>query len=272
MSIIPVTYDNRITRTSSTNSVSVHNHFHNNNIDFAQVYQNIMTDSNNTGNTSSVAAGDDVAAGNDVAPGNTLTSGCAELDAMFDAAGRQYNINPNLLRAVAQVESNFRANATSPAGAMGIMQIMPATARHLGVTDPFDPLQSIMGGARYLREQLDRFNGDIRLALAAYNAGWPTVQRHGGIPPFPQTQAYVARVMELFGDGDVTAGMPAQANTETPGLDSNNYCPTCATQLPPQTDTSNTVNMNELLQQMAMMMMMNMQMGLGGSGNRNSFF
>jgi soluble lytic murein transglycosylase-like protein len=138
---------------------------------------------------------------------------------MFDAAGRQYNINPDLLRAVAQVESNFRANAVSRAGAMGIMQIMPATARHLGVTDPFDPLQSIMGGARYIREQLDRFNGDIRLALASYNAGWPAVQRHGGIPPFRETRAYVSRVMNLFGDRDITAGIHAHSNNENARLD-----------------------------------------------------
>jgi len=135
------------------------------------------------------------------------SSGCDELDEIFDVAGREYNLSPDLLRAVAKVESSFSTNAVSPAGAMGIMQLMPNTARHLGVDDPFDPRQNIFGGARYLREQLDRFDGDIRLALAAYNAGWPTVQRHGGIPPFRETQAYVARVLDHLGigGGDTTA-------------------------------------------------------------------
>jgi soluble lytic murein transglycosylase-like protein len=82
------------------------------------------------------------------------------------------------------------------------MQLMPATARHLGVTDSFDPEQNIMGGARYLRELLDRFDGNLELALASYNAGWPTVMRHGGIPPFAETQAYVPRVLNLFQNGN----------------------------------------------------------------------
>jgi hypothetical protein len=193
---------------------------------------------------------------------------------MCEAAGRQVNINPNLLKAVAQVESNFRPDATSPAGAMGIMQIMPSTARHLGVTDPLDPLQSIMGGARYLREQLDRFNGDIRLALAAYNAGWPAVQRHGGIPPFPETQAYVPRVLDLFGNGDITAGLPQQANPGVPGNPgmNNHHCPTCAAPPATQNNAANSINMNEIFSQMASMMMFNMQMGMSSSGGRNSFF
>jgi hypothetical protein len=266
MTTIPITYDNSnnsITKTSSTNNVPVTNT--NNSAQFSQMFANNMTNANNAGNTSSVAGGSGFNSG------NSLTSGCSELDAMFDAAGRQYNINPNLLKAVAQVESNFRPDATSPAGAMGIMQIMPSTARHLGVTDPFDPQQSIMGGARYLREQLDRFNGDIRLALAAYNAGWPAVQRHGGIPPFPETQAYVPRVLELFGNGNITAGQPQQSNTGAPGMN-NNLCPTCASQPTPQNNALNSINMNEMLSQMASMMVLNMQMGMGSSGGRNSFF
>jgi len=131
-----------------------------------------------------------------------MTSGSAQLDAIFAAAGERYNLPANLIMAVAQVESNFRPNVTSRAGAQGIMQLMPATARHLGVTDSFDPEQNIMGGARYLRELLDRFDGNLELALASYNAGWPTVMRHGGIPPFAETQAYVPRVLNLFQNGN----------------------------------------------------------------------
>jgi len=140
---------------------------------------------------------------------NTLTSGDAELDAMFEAAGRKYNLSPDLLKAVAKVESNFRTDATSRAGAMGIMQLMPGTARYLGVDDPFDPQQSIFGGARYLREQLDRFNGDIELALAAYNAGWPAVKQHGGVPPFRETQAYVQKVLGHLADSNIAPSLLA---------------------------------------------------------------
>ena len=108
------------------------------------------------------------------------SSGRADLDAIFEAAGHRYNLSPNLLKAVARVESNFRPDAISRVGAMGIMRLMPGTASYLGVTDAFNPEQNIMGGARYLREMLDRFNGDLRVALSAYNAGPGRVGRNGG--------------------------------------------------------------------------------------------
>jgi hypothetical protein len=200
---------------------------------------------------------------------NNLTSGNAELDALFVAAGRQYNINPNLLKAVAQVESNFRPDAVSRAGAQGIMQLMPATAEHLGVTDSFNPAQNIMAGARYLREQLDRFDGDIRLALAAYNAGWPAVQQHGGIPPFSETQAYVPKVLGIFTRGSIPTDSIPQEMISFPNAVNNPNTPGVPGDSSVANNPGNNTQMNEMLQQMMMMMVMNMQMGMGsGFGGR----
>lgn len=111
---------------------------------------------------------------------------------LFNAAGAKYGVSPKLLAAVAQVESEFNRRAVSPAGARGLMQIMPATARGLGV-DPFDPAQAVDGAARILKANLKEF-GSIDLALAAYNAGGGAVKKHRGIPPYAETQAYVPKV------------------------------------------------------------------------------
>ncbi len=128
-----------------------------------------------------------------------------DLDTIFEAAAKMYNIPVNLLKSVAKAESSFIPDATSPCGAMGIMQLMPATAKSLGVTDAYDPVQNIMGGAKYLRQMLDEFDGNTELALAAYNAGPNNVEKYGGIPPFKETQNYVAKVMGYCGN-DISAG------------------------------------------------------------------
>lgn len=107
-----------------------------------------------------------------------------------------YGVSADLVDAVAWQESRYNARAKSSAGAMGVMQLMPGTARQLGVSDPHDVHQNIAGGTAYLREQLVRFDNNVPLALAAYNAGPGAVLKYGGIPPYPETQAYVRTIME----------------------------------------------------------------------------
>ncbi|MCL2387289.1 MAG: lytic transglycosylase domain-containing protein [Defluviitaleaceae bacterium] len=120
------------------------------------------------------------------------------IEAEIELAAARHDIDPNLVRAVIRAESNYRHDAVSHAGAMGLMQLMPNTAASLGVTNPFDIRQNINGGTEYLRRMLDMFDQDVDLALAAYNAGQGAVRRHGGIPPFAETQAHVPRVRQFF--------------------------------------------------------------------------
>ncbi len=119
---------------------------------------------------------------------------------MINAAAQKYGLDPALLKALIRQESNFDPNAQSPAGAQGLTQLMPGTAAALGVTNPLDPAQAIDGGAKYLSQQLKAFDGDVRKALAAYNAGPGNVQKYGGIPPFSETQTYVKNIMASMGE------------------------------------------------------------------------
>jgi len=121
-----------------------------------------------------------------------------DIDAAIDQAASRHNVDPNLVRSVIKVESNFNPNAVSRKGAMGLMQLMPATARSLNVSNPFDPQQNVDAGVRHLRKLLDNYRGDVRLSLAAYNAGTGAVSRSAGVPRFRETRNYVRRITDLY--------------------------------------------------------------------------
>ena len=123
-------------------------------------------------------------------------SGGKDIATLAAEAARRHSLDPALVAAVVAVESGFRPDAVSPKGAQGLMQLMPATARSLGVKDSLDPADNLDGGARHLRTLIDRYQGDVKRALAAYNAGEGAVARHGGVPPYPETVAYVRKVLQ----------------------------------------------------------------------------
>jgi soluble lytic murein transglycosylase-like protein len=151
-----------------------------------------------TSTLSPLATGTDTAA--TTATAGLASTGVSELPAdvpygaEITAAAKKYGIDPALLAGLVKQESGFKADAGSPAGARGLTQLMPATAAGLGVTNLLDPVQSLEGGAKYLRAQLDAFGGDVTRALAAYNAGPGAVKRYGGVPPYAETQNYVRAV------------------------------------------------------------------------------
>ncbi len=121
-----------------------------------------------------------------------------EYERYFEEASATYGVDIKLLKAIAKQESNFNPNDVSHSGAVGIMQLMPATAAELGVSNSYDPYQNIMGGSKYIAEKISQYNGDVSLALAAYNAGSGNVAKYGGIPPFKETQNYVRKVLGYY--------------------------------------------------------------------------
>ena len=128
-----------------------------------------------------------------------LLAKAGQYDSIIEKAAVSASVEPNLLRAVIVVESGFNSRAVSKRGAVGLMQLMPATATRFGVSNRYDPFENVHGGARYLKFLIDRFGQDVRLALAAYNAGEDAVDRNGGqIPPFSETMAYVPRVLKIY--------------------------------------------------------------------------
>jgi len=138
-------------------------------------------------------------------------------DHHVDAAARTYQVNPDLVRAVMGVESEYDQWAVSSKGARGLMQLMPATARRFGVLDSFDARQNIFGGTQYLRLLLDQFQGDVTLTLAAYNAGENAVLRYRGVPPYKETRGYVQKVQNLLGGLSESQPAANAAAFYTPG-------------------------------------------------------
>jgi hypothetical protein len=124
-----------------------------------------------------------------------------DIDAAINAAAERHHVDPSLVRSVVKVESNFNPNAVSRKGAMGLMQLMPATARSLNVANPFDPAQNVDAGVRHLRQLLDNYGGNVQLTLAAYNAGSGAVARSAGVPRYRETQNYVRRITDLYNNG-----------------------------------------------------------------------
>ncbi len=147
-----------------------------------------------------------------LAKGRQVTA--EEVDKAIDEAAVKHNVDPNLVRALVKVESNFNAQAVSRKGAMGLMQLMPQTARSLNVSNPFDPRQNVDAGVRHLKGLLDSYNGDVQLSLAAYNAGQGAVARNNGIPPYSETQNYVKRITQLYWNGG--AGSSLFTSTAAP--------------------------------------------------------
>jgi soluble lytic murein transglycosylase-like protein len=145
------------------------------------------------------------------APVPGASGGEGPFKAEIDAAAQKYGLDPALLRGLIRQESNFDPNAGSPAGAQGLCQLMPGTAAALGCTNVHDPVQNIDAGARYLRQQLDAFGGDVSKALAAYNAGPGAVKRYGGVPPYAETQNYVRQVQAYADEYRRQSPQPAAA-------------------------------------------------------------
>ncbi len=163
------------------------------------------TDSTGTQTTTTAVQGEDF---------SSYLQTTASLEEIFAQAAEKYNVPKNLIKAIAKAESDFNPNATSGAGAQGIMQLMPATARELGVTDSYDPYQNIMGGTKYISQMLEKYDGNVSLALAAYNAGSNNVAKYGGIPPFEETQNYVVKVTGYMNGGVEVPNASYNINTD----------------------------------------------------------
>ena len=172
------------------------------------------------------------------------------MDAIFQEAAEKYNVPVKLLMAVGKAESGYNANAVSSAGAQGVMQLMPATAAALGVEDAFDARSNIMGGAKYLAQKLQQYNGDIDLTLAAYNAGSGNVAKYGGVPPFEETINYISRIKSYMGQ-ELTTGQTVSSRTGTSGVFGDNGTGISAGRTGTSTGALNGSTATDLTQQLA---------------------
>ena len=150
------------------------------------------TNSNTSLNTNNINS---IQLKNNIGFSDVLKTQQTSLDSIFQQASNTYNVPINLIKAVAKAESNFNASAVSSAGAQGVMQLMPKTAQSLGVQDSFDAEDNIMGGTKYLSQLLNKYDNNVTLALAGYNAGMGNVAKYGGVPPFEETKNYIEKVM-----------------------------------------------------------------------------
>ena len=193
---------------------------------FADIY-NIMLGQNTAGNSAVTERA------------AVIETGSTSMDAIFEEAASLYNVPLNLLKAMGKAESGFDANAVSPAGAQGVMQLMPATARSLGVENPFDARSNIMGGAKYISQQLNKYNGNIDLALAAYNAGSGNVAKYGGVPPFKETRNYIQRIKGYM-NSDLTTGKTVESTNVETGISGANAFLNGIKTIKSENDTSNS--------------------------------
>jgi soluble lytic murein transglycosylase-like protein len=141
----------------------------------------------------------------------------ASIDSAIEEAAARHNVDPNLVRAIIKVESNFNPQAVSRKGAMGLMQLMPTTARQLNLSNPFDPRQNVDAGVRHLKVLLNNYDGDLKLTLAAYNAGQGAVARSNGVPRYRETQTYVKRITDLYWTGGLPAGASSPQSLRVAG-------------------------------------------------------
>jgi soluble lytic murein transglycosylase-like protein len=209
--------------------------------------------------------------------GHTSTAARASdesLDSIFVEAGNTYQVSPILLKAIATQESGLQNGLTSSAGAEGIMQLMPATARGLGVTDSMDVYQNIMGGAKLISSNLSKYSGNLDLALAAYNAGSGNVDKYGGVPPFKETQDYIVQVKKNLetvtihdgaGEGQESMGNPA-LNTKTDLPESSGAAGDIGSSADGSSVLAETI---QNLQPSDLTKMLQLQMMLASSGLRN---
>jgi soluble lytic murein transglycosylase-like protein len=180
---------------------------------------------------------DDPATHSGLQPAGLNVEHPVDINELVNAASKTYQLNPDLVSSVIRAESGFNVRAVSPKGAQGLMQLMPKTASDLGVQNAFDPQANVDGGTRYLRELLERYNFDVIKALAAYNAGPQRVEQYGGVPPYYETKAYIARIVRDFNKKTLAAKAASKAGAQkSSGESTGKPVPaTKAHKSPPQT-------------------------------------